>query len=47
MKHNTRKPPAPDSFAKQATDWFASQFAVTKAIKVRDKKNTKAGKDAK
>ena len=48
-KHDTAKKRehSQDSFAKQATDWIADQFQVTKTIKERDKKNTKAGKDAK
>ena len=46
---NTAKPKkhSQDSMAKQATDWIAEQFQVTKSIKTRDKANTKAGKGAK
>ena len=48
-KNDTAKPKTntQDSFAKQATDWIADQFQVTKTIKARDKANTDAGKKAK
>jgi len=36
-----------DSLAKQATDWIADQFKVTKAIKTRREKTDKVGKKTK
>lgn len=47
-KHNTSKKRehSQDSYAKQATDWIADQFKVTKSIKARDKANTQAGQAA-
>ena len=50
LQHNTSKRKrnsSQDSLAKQATDWIADQFQVTKTIKARDKANTKAGEKAK